>query len=678
VVVFEFKRAKLQPVEASLNCLTDSSAPDMYCASPGHGLGAGWQQVRQIFKTWWHRSTSSEYLSSWISRRKHAPKVWAVIFACYLAFDFSFLVRDSHPPRALSAAAKSTIAISDILGLLLSVPLSMMGWNRLNPDVCIGSFCTLYAILSAYLNEGEVGDLASAVPSCFASAVLSCFCVLIGVHSSAIICCLFAQSVGVLAVCGFDLSVYPLLCAIPFALCSLIWEYNASVMLDQVESKQAALMYVIDHATSGYCDVELSTGRVTFASEKLDCALMLEDALVGHFFSDCMCFRHDLEQLQELFEASIEGRELQPILVTLRTPGDSYLDAKLIPYMVCGDRLSLCMQIVGETREALYERAHTGMQASSLDCEDCLSQHRMGTGAGTYSDLERPLLSNDGLMGTLQFDAQSTAGSSNVSFSIADAYCSSPKATSKCVMPGRVSASPEEGHPKLQAGNVKTQKVDVEQARLSACSVEIQTVDAEQVVHDEKCSLSPCRRHQGTQADFKMSAEPPQNSRPPRPSGIVPTVRLNTRKRIHSFFQATPRETWNALITDILYKANGRGSGCCAKHIKLYLLKRFVQDLIAQECEPDFFEDFSRHSHFQCPECFAITEHEPYGDDGNQLVCDSCMAELPRSDTSRDQISSTSLSADSEPEEATPARHARPGASTSGSTECAPRSTTSL
>jgi len=131
--------------------------------------------------------------------------------------------------------------------------------------------------------------------------------------------------------------------------------------------------------------------------------------------------------------------------------------------------------------------------------------------------------------------------------------------------------------------------------------------------------------------------------RPPRPAVKgAPTIRLNSRQRVHRHFKVTPKSTWNELIKDLLWKTNARGSGCCAMHVTLFVLLRRVQDCIAQDCKPHIFHDINQSAYLQCPECFAIQEAEEDGLDS--VMCDACMGEIPlRNRSLHDKASSSDL-----------------------------------
>eukprot|EP00747_Dinoflagellata_sp_TGD_P154210 gnl/TRDRNA2_/TRDRNA2_177479_c1_seq3.p1 gnl/TRDRNA2_/TRDRNA2_177479_c1~~gnl/TRDRNA2_/TRDRNA2_177479_c1_seq3.p1 ORF type:complete len:536 (+),score=55.15 gnl/TRDRNA2_/TRDRNA2_177479_c1_seq3:592-2199(+) len=138
-----------------------------------------------------------------------------------------------------------------------------------------------------------------------------------------------------------------------------VFEYCIASLWRALEEQRKATERLLDHASDGFCSINLSTGVITAASPQL--ALTLKTtALSGHPFIDFL-EQSDRVSLQNLFMRASTLGELQPILVTCllhTTDGPEVLiDTKLIPFSSSRQRINLCIQVQGEPRLNQSEEA---------------------------------------------------------------------------------------------------------------------------------------------------------------------------------------------------------------------------------------------------------------------------------------------------------------------------------
>eukprot|EP00747_Dinoflagellata_sp_TGD_P154212 gnl/TRDRNA2_/TRDRNA2_177479_c1_seq5.p1 gnl/TRDRNA2_/TRDRNA2_177479_c1~~gnl/TRDRNA2_/TRDRNA2_177479_c1_seq5.p1 ORF type:complete len:546 (+),score=53.76 gnl/TRDRNA2_/TRDRNA2_177479_c1_seq5:592-2229(+) len=145
-----------------------------------------------------------------------------------------------------------------------------------------------------------------------------------------------------------------------------VFEYCIASLWRALEEQRKATERLLDHASDGFCSINLSTGVITAASPQL--ALTLKTtALSGHPFIDFL-EQSDRVSLQNLFMRASTLGELQPILVTCllhTTDGPEVLiDTKLIPFSSSRQRINLCIQVQGEPRLSQREGATAAMSTN--------------------------------------------------------------------------------------------------------------------------------------------------------------------------------------------------------------------------------------------------------------------------------------------------------------------------
>ena len=302
-----------------------------------------------------------------------------------------------------------------------------------------------------------------------------------------------------------------------------IIEYNTATLFFKQQNHQLATEYLLDHATAGYCRIEVATGIVTAASSKLEQTLIGNGRLQGVGFATLLCSAEDKRALSNLLDDTAAHVELAPILVSFQSPGPRQFDAKVIPYSTSARHLSVCVQIIGEIREAVDlegdAKDPTDDEATHeiliQNCEDDSGSvaHSEGTVSLAYTQTTDPF---DGI-----------------------AY--SRKSGETAVIPH---------------GEALPQIAEIEMV-----SVGTQTLIAQ-----------PLPSRAGRNKKQRNSFQAP--------------VRLKTRKLIYSTFEETPKLTINQLIIQTIVQINPRGKGCCYYHIGLDVLLQHISFMKLSECKP--------------------------------------------------------------------------------------------
>jgi hypothetical protein len=128
--------------------------------------------------------------------------------------------------------------------------------------------------------------------------------------------------------------------------------------------------------------------------------------------------------------------------------------------------------------------------------------------------------------------------------------------------------------------------------------------------------IAPESRSVETQTDF--------TSKPPRPPQASLRKRVNLRSRrlaVREFKEAKMPIVMN-MITDILYRSNFRGKGCCYWHIGLQSLLDRMAELLLGPCN----DAIRPYSGWQCQFCFSLH------DDMETSLCEVCFSDNAEDD----------------------------------------------
>ena len=149
------------------------------------------------------------------------------------------------------------------------------------------------------------------------------------------------------------------------------------------------LQMVLDSTSQGFCTVDVINGIVLSASPQLQETLG-GDLTVGQQLSAWAPHDRDKSSLRVLLKAASDAGDLQPTLVTCRTPSSgepaSSFDAKIVPYALSGHELSLCIQIQGEVRHEGARMSFISVQSAPQEEDAATLSSLITSAAGGFGD----------------------------------------------------------------------------------------------------------------------------------------------------------------------------------------------------------------------------------------------------------------------------------------------------
>jgi len=191
-----------------------------------------------------------------------------------------------------------------------------------------------------------------------------------GMHTSAVLVFTFTSVLlmGCLSWSFTQVLITPAVLLV-FVGVSAVAEYNAALLFYQQQRDELAKDLLLDHATDGFCEIDIATGTVISASLKLEQTLGSSVKLTGKRLSALLQNPDDQLRLQVLLETASGDEYLLPILVTCQASESMEVDVKLVSYVCSRGRLSVCFQTQGEARR-VAEAEPQHVRLAPLPAED--------------------------------------------------------------------------------------------------------------------------------------------------------------------------------------------------------------------------------------------------------------------------------------------------------------------
>jgi len=506
-------------------------------------------------------------------------------FACLASFFDLSCGSVSLFPQDLDSLCSS---LTDLVLVIVTFSLRKVPASSLQFDYTIAF---TYSIYSAYWRtmhpRNDFSELAF-LPFAFAS----------GLHSSATLCYI-SVAVSLAASLGqFFVAVLLMASGLMLVACGTQIELSSATLLAEVQEKQLSMEKLLDHATDGFCEIEVAHGTVTSASSKLEHTFVANGSqLEGMCFGDFLCTENDRAALEAIFHDTSTRRELKPILVTCQSSKFLEFDAKLIPYSSSHCHLKMCIMLLGELRE--LEVSFDGEEKKVDDEQDgsviefledeSTALHPAGESVLT------PLRSDSALSGASSYAPLKKAwGCATSTSSLAYSQTGTELSANAVHLPA------------IQEACRSSTKSDGSVPRGQQCNVETQTSCS----HVALCSID-------CQTDGSLMAMLPPRL-PARPAARKPYhVNLTTRKCAIKKFKVTPKTTRSMMVMDLVSKVNPCGKGCCFWHVGLLTWLRHFSQMLAEECRKDFVPYLA----WQCPLCLVLHDTD---DDEQDRLCTVC------------------------------------------------------
>eukprot|EP00811_Abedinium_folium_P033702 NODE_6646_length_1652_cov_10.990820.p1 GENE.NODE_6646_length_1652_cov_10.990820~~NODE_6646_length_1652_cov_10.990820.p1 ORF type:complete len:494 (-),score=100.31 NODE_6646_length_1652_cov_10.990820:170-1498(-) len=353
--------------------------------------------------------------------------------------------------------------------------------------------------------------------------------------------------------------------------------YALAKLCRELQVRQQATDQLLDHATDGFCQLDIASQAVMSASAKLHETLGVPDGLLGTRFGSLLKSHIDEQEIAGLYDAVATCGELKPALVTCIRPDGMECDAKVVPYSASVNQLNICVQMLGEWRPPLVD-THVKR------CGQPLAALREGE---DETEREFDWLHEDKGADHSDVDLESVAGTVHTERSNHTAQTLTSLAYSFASSA-------------LSLQSIASQ-TDVSWQICGA------TTKDTAMQTEKRCGQPPLLPRSGP---APTSGPPPARRRPHK-------IHLNSSAVALPRFAATPRRTLVLLLYDVAQHINACGMGCCFFHICMALLARQAHDMLAGACDGRL-----RPLHgWQCRGCRAMNLDT---DDENDLFCDVC------------------------------------------------------
>ncbi len=284
--------------------------PDWLEARIGVRMSSHWCGAKDMVQKWWGLTTGAQFLSSTVSRRG-SRFIWLL-----WAFFGYFCDRQDAPTE--SRFSKSIIMFDALLIIVV------LGTLRMPRASMLADVAFVFAEIILWIHGLSSSKF---LASHFASVQFLPFQLLgwtimmswTGVHPCLV--SLYAAvtyamlmfydlcSVYIVVICG--------VCTFISVWSSAFVDFRIAQLLFELEAQRSATEHLLDHASDGFCTVNIKSGAITSASSKLEDTLhadQLEGMSFGQFIQP-----NDITVLENLYASVETNRKLTPVMLTCRT-----------------------------------------------------------------------------------------------------------------------------------------------------------------------------------------------------------------------------------------------------------------------------------------------------------------------------------------------------------------------
>ena len=320
-----------------------------------------WCEAVGIVQNWWRCTTHVLFLSSTASRRG-SRVAWLLFAVCNYALDIKKGVADLPTGSLLGKA----YTVPDLLLIIVVTITLRMPRASTSADALTVCFLTIgFTSLDVRTlrNDSYLQTLKEQPYDELYWAILMLWT---GLHSSAVFLYITVTSAFTvwLGAVDVDLVIWIYFFGCCCTLGGMVIDYSIAKLILELEAQRSATECLLDHASDGFCTVNITSGIVTYASSKLENTLHTNE-LKGMCL-DQFVQPSDVALLQNLYASVATNCKLKPVMLTCRTlthvdnmqrnsnESDVFqvFDAKLIPYSSDSKNLSISIQVLGELRSS--------------------------------------------------------------------------------------------------------------------------------------------------------------------------------------------------------------------------------------------------------------------------------------------------------------------------------------